>query len=177
MVAAATTSAPDPASAATDPAVQRIWAVLETVSDPEVPVLNIVELGIARAVLPQDGGYRVQLTPTYSGCPATQAIWWEVRRALDNAGYGDVAVDTVLSPAWTTDWLTLGGRDKLRAYGIAPPVAGGTRGALFGAGAGIACPRCASRSVELVSAFGSTACKALYRCQSCLEPFDYFKCH
>ncbi|HYE27458.1 MAG TPA: 1,2-phenylacetyl-CoA epoxidase subunit PaaD [Allosphingosinicella sp.] len=139
-----------------------IWAVLAEVPDPEIPVVSVVDLGIVRAVEPD----RVTITPTYTGCPATQAIERDIRSALDSAGYRDVAVETVLSPAWTTDWISDEGRRKLRAYGIAPP----TRAAPT-------CPQCGSSDTEEISRFGSTPCKALWRCRDCAEPFDLFKCH
>ncbi len=139
-----------------------IWQVLGEVPDPEIPVLSIVDLGIVRDVTPE----RVTITPTYTGCPATQVIERDIRAALDSAGYRDVAIETVLTPAWTTDWITPEGRDKLRAYGIAPP----TRGP-------VACPQCGSTQTEEISRFGSTPCKSLWRCRSCAEPFDLFKCH
>ncbi|MFL6857056.1 MAG: 1,2-phenylacetyl-CoA epoxidase subunit PaaD [Allosphingosinicella sp.] len=139
-----------------------IWAVLAEVADPEIPVVSVVDLGIVRAVEPG----RVVITPTYTGCPATQVIERDVRAALDAAGYRHVAIETALSPAWTTDWISAAGRDKLRAYGIAPP----TRSAVH-------CPQCGSSSTEEVSRFGSTPCKALWRCRDCAEPFDLFKCH
>ena len=143
-----------------DPA--RIWTVLETVPDPEIPVLSVVDLGIVREVRPD----RVSITPTYTGCPATQVIERDIRAALDAAGYRHVEVKTVLSPPWTTDWISEEGRRKLNAYGIAPPSRSGAR-----------CPQCGSAEVEEISRFGSTPCKALWRCRSCAEPFDLFKCH
>jgi ring-1,2-phenylacetyl-CoA epoxidase subunit PaaD len=139
-----------------------IWAVLNEVADPEIPVVSVVELGIVRSVEPD----RVVITPTYTGCPATQVIERDIRDALDAAGYRRVAIATALSPAWTTDWITPEGRSKLRAYGIAPP----TR-------AGVECPQCGSSDTEEISRFGSTPCKALWRCRACAEPFDLFKCH
>jgi ring-1,2-phenylacetyl-CoA epoxidase subunit PaaD len=140
-----------------------IWAVLSGVADPEIPVISVVELGIVRSVEPG----RVVITPTYTGCPAAQVIERDVRDALDSAGYRDVRVETALSPAWTTDWITPEGRAKLRAYGIAPP----TRAA-------VECPQCGGSSeTEEISRFGSTPCKSLWRCRSCAEPFDLFKCH
>ena len=141
-----------------------VWQVLEQVPDPEIPVVSVVDLGIVRTVEPG----RVTITPTYTGCPATQVIERDIRDALDAAGYRNVAIDTVLSPPWTTDWITLSGRDKLRAYGIAPPVP---------RGGPVACPQCGSTDTEEVSRFGSTPCKALWRCRACAEPFDLFKCH
>ena len=143
---------------------KRIWAVLAEVPDPEVPALSVVDLGIVRGV--DDGA--VTITPTYSGCPATLAIEQAIRAALDAAGFGRVAVRTVLSPAWSTDWITAEGHEKLRAYGIAPPTPGGGP---------VECPRCGSTQTEEVSRFGSTPCKAQWRCRDCLEPFDRFKCH
>jgi ring-1,2-phenylacetyl-CoA epoxidase subunit PaaD len=139
-----------------------IWSVLHQVQDPEIPVLSVVDLGIVRAVEAD----RVAITPTYTGCPATEVIERDIRAALDAAGYRQVRVETMLSPPWTTDWITTEGREKLRAYGIAPP----TRAA-------IACPQCGSTHTEEVSRFGSTPCKALWRCRDCAEPFDLFKCH
>jgi ring-1,2-phenylacetyl-CoA epoxidase subunit PaaD len=143
----------------------RIWAVLETVPDPEIPVLAITDLGIVR----EASARRVLLTPTYTGCPATLVIETMVRAALDAAGYRGVPIETTLSPPWTTDWITAEGRAKLHAYGIAPPVAAGTRA--------VECPQCGSVQTEEVSRFGSTPCKAQWRCRDCLEPFDLFKCH
>ena len=150
-----------------DDRAARVRAVLEGVPDPEIPVLSIVDLGIVRGV--DDDGGEVTLTPTYTGCPATAAIETSVRAALDGAGLGDVRLRSRLDPPWTTDWITSEGRAKLLAYGIAPPLALGRSHP--------ACPRCGSpRSVE-VSRFGSTPCKALWRCEACAEPFDHFKCH
>jgi ring-1,2-phenylacetyl-CoA epoxidase subunit PaaD len=139
-----------------------VWAVLNQVPDPEIPVISVVELGIVRSVQPD----RVVITPTYTGCPATQVIERDIRAALDAAGYRHVGIETVLSPAWTTDWITPEGREKLHAYGIAPP----SRGS-------VECPQCGSSSTEEISRFGSTPCKALWRCRDCAEPFDLFKCH
>ena len=140
-----------------------IWDILEGVPDPEIPVISVVDLGIVREVTPD----RVVITPTYTGCPATQAIERDIRSALDAAGYRGVTIETVLSPPWTTEWITPEGREKLLAYGIAPPT---TRGAPR-------CPQCGSPETEEISRFGSTPCKALWRCRSCAEPFDLFKCH
>ena len=150
----------------------RIWRALAQVSDPELPVLTIVDLGIVRYVrCAEESAPRVGITPTYSGCPATELIRTAVQGALAAAGYADAVVEEVLSPPWTTEWLTEEGRRKLAAFGIAPPVDSAHRPS-----ATIACPRCASHNTRLVSAFGSTPCKAHYRCESCREPFDYFKC-
>jgi ring-1,2-phenylacetyl-CoA epoxidase subunit PaaD len=161
-------------------AVQRerdVWTLLESVPDPEIPVLSVVDLGIVRFVRWRDDApLHVGITPTYSGCPATEVIRRCVRQALERAGYIDAVVQEVIAPAWSSDWLTSAGRRKLEEFGIAPPVDRvSTPRHLFGAPV-VACPRCGSRSTERVSEFGSTACKAHYRCSSCLEPFDYFKC-
>lgn len=156
---------------------RRAWEAAAAVTDPEIPVLTIEDLGVLRAVRVEGGRAEAVITPTYSGCPAMNMIALEVELALRRAGFEDVAVTTVLQPAWTTDWMTEAGRRKLAAYGIAPPVgrAGGRR-ALFGE-TEVACPRCGSADTERIAEFGSTACKALYRCRACKEPFEYFKCH
>jgi ring-1,2-phenylacetyl-CoA epoxidase subunit PaaD len=157
--------------------VQGIWALLGEVPDPEIPVLSIVDLGIVRHVRRDASGrLTVGLTPTYSGCPATEAIRAAARAALDAHGYADAQLEEVLSPPWTSQWLSAAGRAKLREFGIAPPeepVASPRQ--LWGAVA-VTCPRCGSRDSERLSEFGSTPCKAHYRCLSCREPFDYFKC-
>lgn len=153
--------------------------VLEQVCDPEIPVLSIYDLGIVRAAaeLP-DGTIEVVITPTYSGCPAMNTIEVNIRAALQDAGYERVQVVTVLSPAWTTDWVSAEGREKLRAFGIAPPASPGTdKKALTGEPRMLQCPHCGSGHTEMLSQFGSTSCKALFRCLDCREPFDYFKCH
>ncbi|HJU30501.1 MAG TPA: 1,2-phenylacetyl-CoA epoxidase subunit PaaD [Hyphomicrobiaceae bacterium] len=155
---------------------ERAWHAAAAVVDPEIPVLTIAELGVLRGIEVVDGRVEVMITPTYSGCPAMNMIALEIEAALAKAGIGGARVRTVLSPAWTTDWLTEDGRRKLRAYGIAPPARAGGRCALFGVEA-VTCPRCGSEDTERLSEFGSTACKALWRCRSCREPFDYFKCH
>ena len=158
---------------------QKVWQVLETVCDPEIPVLTVVDLGIVRDVqFSEKGRLEVVITPTYSGCPAMNAIEVNIRAALQEAGYQEVALKTVLSPAWTTDWLTQVGREKLLAYGIAPPVGNSAnKRGLFETERHVACPQCASENTEMVAQFGSTSCKALWRCLDCREPFDYFKCH
>ncbi len=161
--------------------IERAWEVLHTVLDPEVPAVSLCDLGIVRAVRPVgDAGLEVVLTPTYSGCPATEQIEQDVVSALNAAGFDPVTVSLQRSPAWTTDWISEEGRRKLREYGIAPPgpVAPGAavpirlvrRNA-----ATVACPHCASMDTERLSAFGATACKALYRCRACREPFEHFK--
>jgi ring-1,2-phenylacetyl-CoA epoxidase subunit PaaD len=153
----------------------RAWKAAAAVLDPEVPAVTVADLGILRSVEVSDGVATAKVTPTYSGCPAVLAIELAVETALLDAGF-EAKVERVIAPAWTTDWITEEGREKLRAYGIAPPVkASSSVRALFGETV-VACPRCASEDTERVSEFGSTACKALYKCQSCHEPFDYFKC-
>lgn len=144
-------------------ATQALWDVLAEVPDPEIPAVSVVELGIVRDVSPE----RVVITPTYSGCPATLFIEQSIRAALDAAGYRGTAIETVISPPWTTDWITPEGHEKLRRYGIAPPERSGD----------VHCPQCGSAEVEEVSRFGSTPCKSQWRCRDCLEPFDRFKCH
>ena len=153
--------------------------ILEQVSDPEIPVLTITDLGIVREVrLDKSGQLEVVITPTYSCCPAMNMIEVNIRAVLQDAGYDPVTITTVLSPAWTTDWMTENGKKKLKAYGIAPPEPGNVdKHALFQDDKKVECPRCSSRNTEMIAQFGSTACKSLYRCLDCLEPFDYFKCH
>lgn len=154
-----------------------VQALLETVRDPEIPILTIADLGVLRDVRVEGNAVTVVITPTYSGCPAMDAIEADIRAVLDAAGYTEVTVETALAPAWTTAWLTPAARTKLLEVGIAPPLQeSGDKRLLRGAASPVKCPRCRSDATEMVSAFGSTACKALYRCRSCLEPFDYFKC-
>jgi ring-1,2-phenylacetyl-CoA epoxidase subunit PaaD len=156
---------------------EEIWTLLGEISDPEIPILSLIDLGIVRYVRGASREVaRVGLTPTYSGCPATEVIRRLVETKLARAGFADVAIETQLAPPWTSDWITPAARCKLKAYGIAPPaesVSNPKR--LFGA-AQVGCPRCQSSATRLVSAFGSTPCKAHYLCTACLEPFDYFKC-
>ena len=156
-----------------------IWSLLETVNDPEVPVLSIVDLGIVRDVRLADGHPEIVITPTYSGCPAMDVIRMNIRMVLLQHGYTDITLTTVLSPAWTTDWMSEKGKQQLKAYGIAPPTSVPTVCdlGLFQPNEAIACPHCGSYHTSMISEFGSTACKALYRCEDCREPFDYFKCH
>ncbi len=154
----------------------KIWDIAATVVDPEIPVLSIADLGVLRSVTMGVSGIEIAITPTYSGCPAMSMIALEIETALAKAGIAPVTVKTVLSPAWTTDWMTPEGRDKLRAYGIAPPVKSAGRRALFGEET-VACPQCGATDTAELAAFGSTSCKALWRCNTCREPFDYFKCH
>jgi ring-1,2-phenylacetyl-CoA epoxidase subunit PaaD len=160
--------------------VEQAWDVLRAVLDPEVPAVSVVDLGIVRDVVEHDDGLEVVLTPTYSGCPATEAIEASVRSALETAGLGPMRMTLRRAPAWTTDWISEDGKRKLREYGIAPP---GAVDASQGAPIrlvrretqAIACPRCGSTNTERLSAFGATACKALYRCVACREPFEHFK--
>jgi ring-1,2-phenylacetyl-CoA epoxidase subunit PaaD len=167
-----------------------VWKILETVPDPEVPVLSVLDLGIVRDVkceLPSashpNGMVHITITPTYSGCPAMDAISMDIRLKMMEEGYSNVKIISVLSPAWTTDWMTTAGKEKLKSYGIAPPQEITDRNSqrinklLFAETEGIECPHCHSTNTKLISEFGSTACKALYQCQDCKEPFDYFKCH
>lgn len=156
--------------------LRRARAALDEVHDPEIPALTIAELGILREVTEHDGRLVVTLSPTYSGCPATAAIELEVQTALARAGLADAEVRTVLAPAWTTDWITAEGRRKLLAAGIAPPQRAAGKAALLGLEPQIACPHCGHAETERLSEFGATACKALYRCLACREPFEYFKC-
>jgi ring-1,2-phenylacetyl-CoA epoxidase subunit PaaD len=142
-----------------------IMAVLETIPDPEIPVLTITDLGIVRGI--EDDPPRVRISPTYTGCPATVAIEMLIREALDKAGFPHVHIERVLFPPWSTDWMTTRGRERLKAYGIAPPSPSELA----------ECPQCGSTDTEEVSRFGSTPCKAQWRCKSCLEPFERFKCH
>jgi ring-1,2-phenylacetyl-CoA epoxidase subunit PaaD len=155
---------------------QRAWDAAAGVVDPEIPVLTIADLGVLRDVVLDGDHVEVAITPTYSGCPAMNMIALEIEVALERAGFRGSKVRTVLSPAWTTDWMSEEGRRKLRAYGIAPPQDSSSRRALFGEQS-VACPQCGSARTELLSEFGSTSCKALWRCKACREPFDYFKCH
>jgi ring-1,2-phenylacetyl-CoA epoxidase subunit PaaD len=153
---------------------EQVIEALTSVLDPEIPCISVVDLGIVRDV--REGSEpAVVITPTYSGCPATIAIERAIRAALDEQGFARVKIETALSPPWTTDWISDAGREKLRAYGIAPPPKGEARTSLREQA--IVCPRCGSTHTEQISRFGSTPCKALHRCLSCSEPFDFFKCH
>lgn len=162
--------------------VEQIWDWLGQVPDPEIPVISLTDLGIIRDVGYDGDTLIVTVTPTYSGCPATGVINLDIEAALRGHGVTDLRLERRLSPAWTTDWITPAGRDKLRDYGIAPPIDGTAatgqaraRG-MTGHNMTVACPRCGSANTEKISQFGSTPCKAHYRCKDCLEPFDYFKC-
>ena len=169
------------APSALTPRVERAWRVLHEVLDPEVPAISVTDLGIVRDVVEHADGLEVVVTPTYSGCPATEVISQSISDALAAAGLGPVRVTQRRAPAWTTDWITPAGREKLRAYGIAPP--GSCASEATGANVSqirlmarnVDCPRCGSAQTERLSAFGSTACKSLYRCVACREPFEYFK--
>jgi ring-1,2-phenylacetyl-CoA epoxidase subunit PaaD len=145
----------------------QIWDWLDAVPDPEIPVISVVDLGVVRDVSVSEEGIEVTITPTYTGCPAMSVIAFDIETALAQKGVENITLKTQIAPAWTTDWLSKKGRARLEDYGIAPPqVAGGPE----------RCPQCKSTNVERISQFGSTPCKAQWRCQSCLEPFDYFKC-
>jgi ring-1,2-phenylacetyl-CoA epoxidase subunit PaaD len=160
-----------------------IWSLLEEVSDPEVPVLSVIDLGIIRDVKINKKGtedeIEVVITPTYSGCPAMDVIRMNIRMMLLEHGYKNVQITTILSPAWTTDWMSFAGKEKLKAYGIAPPnpkqQVCNTQ--LFAEDEAVQCPHCNSYNTRRISEFGSTACKSLFQCNDCHEPFDYFKCH
>jgi ring-1,2-phenylacetyl-CoA epoxidase subunit PaaD len=158
----------------------QIWSLLEQVNDPEVPVLSVVDLGIIREVRDENApDLEIILTPTYSGCPAMDVIRMNIRMVLLQNGYRNIKLTTVLSPAWTTDWMSDRGKEKLKGYGIAPPLPSQQvcHPALFHREEAVACPHCNSYHTTRISEFGSTACKALFRCEDCREPFDYFKCH
>lgn len=156
--------------------IERARGIAGDVPDPEIPVLTLSDLGVVRAVRAENGTLVVDLSPTYIGCPAVLAIELAVEAELRKSGFADVRINRVLSPAWSTDDITADGREKLRAYGIAPPLRAKGKAALLFADDVIACPRCASTSTRKVSEFGSTACKAHWKCEACGEPFDYFKC-
>lgn len=159
--------------------VDAVTKLLATVFDPEVPVLTVLDLGIIRNITVEENKVSITVTPTYSGCPAMDVIRMNIRLAMIDAGYSNVEIVTSLSPAWTTDWMTQEGKNKLKAFGIAPPSPTQTVCSIeaFQQDEAVQCPRCNSLHTTLVSRFGSTACKALYRCEECKEPFDYFKCH
>ena len=173
-----------PSANPSDARKARAWAVLQTVADPEIPVLSLSDLGIVRDVRDgSDGALDVVLTPTYSGCPATELIARSVAEALESEGLGPVRISQQRAPAWSSDWISAEGRQKMREYGIAPPAGEGAAGCAAPVPVRLhrlrpqplTCPRCASVETEQLSAFGSTACKALWRCRACGEPFEYFK--
>jgi ring-1,2-phenylacetyl-CoA epoxidase subunit PaaD len=153
-----------------------VWNYLDEVFDPEIPVLTIRDLGVVREVEFKENCWEITITPTYSGCPAMQVIEEDIIAKLKEYGIDNVNVHLVLSPAWTTDWITANGREKLLAYGIAPPQDEPDKSVLFADPVNVPCPRCKSTNTRMVSLFGSTACKAQYQCNECLEPYDYFKC-
>ena len=155
---------------------KQVWGYLEEVFDPEVPVLTVVDLGVVRNVEVNDDVCKVTITPTYSGCPAMKRIEDDIIEKLAEKGVKNTEVDLVLAPAWTTDWLTENGRQKLKEYGIAPPEDEVDKSVLFADPTVVPCPKCGSKDTKLISQFGSTACKAHYQCNACLEPYDYFKC-
>jgi ring-1,2-phenylacetyl-CoA epoxidase subunit PaaD len=158
---------------------EEIRSILAEVKDPEIPVLTVEDLGIIREVerLDTHKGVAVTIMPTYSGCPAMNMIEMQVRAALEAEGYNPVEIKTSISPAWTTAWMSEEGKKKLKAYGIAPPTTKKRQAALLGEEPDVECPHCGSHDTEVSSQYGSTPCKALYKCLDCLEPFDYFKCH
>ena len=159
---------------------EKILSLLNTVPDPEVPVLTVTDLGIIRDIniISPERSVEIIITPTYSGCPAMDMIATNIKVTLLKHGYKDVIITKVLSPAWTTDWMSESGKDKLKAYGIAPPGrAHANNDVLFAEPVKVQCPQCYSLNTQMVSEFGSTACKSLYKCKDCGEPFDYFKCH
>ena len=155
---------------------QTIWSLLKRIPDPEIPVISIVDLGVVRKVKFYDTELHIEITPTYSGCPALQMMQDEIEKTLEKKGISKYKINTVLRPAWTTDWMSFETKEKLREYGIAPPEgkAISKKGLLNQEN--ISCPQCGSRNTEIKSMFGSTACKAMYQCEICLEPFEYFKC-
>ena len=156
---------------------KHLWKVLEKVMDPEIPVLTLIDLGVIRQVEFRDEIPVITITPTYTGCPAMKEMEEDIVSSLNEEGYPEIVVETVLSPAWTTDWLTVKGKKSLQDYGIAPPEqTTSDKGALLGHPKEVTCPQCRSRKTKMLSQFGSTPCKALYKCEDCKEPFDYFKC-
>ena len=165
-------------NASTDSEIEKLYTILEQVKDPEIPVLSILDLGIVRKVTLEDNHVQIDITPTYTACPAMGVIAMDLVQLLNTEGYRNVVINTVLSPAWTTDWMTESGKEKLKAYGIAAPHQKSKLDKLlFGEQEQIECPQCNSLDTKKISEFGSTACKALYQCNVCKEPFDYFKCH
>jgi ring-1,2-phenylacetyl-CoA epoxidase subunit PaaD len=156
--------------------VEDIWSWLADVPDPEVPVVSVIDLGMIRDVTVTKGSAEIAVSPTYSGCPATEVIEQSIASFLREKGVAGVKIRRQLAPPWTSDWITEEGRRKLHAYGIAPPVGSASKPRLAGERASVTCPRCASDRTALVSEFGSTACKASWKCLECLEPFEYFKC-
>jgi ring-1,2-phenylacetyl-CoA epoxidase subunit PaaD len=154
-----------------------IWNMMKEINDPEIPVLSIIDIGIVRNININNGGVEVFITPTYSGCPAMDVISINIRMCLLQNGFEKIKITQQLSPAWTTDWMTSEGKQKLKSYGIAPPIGKTFDKKYLEEELKVECPQCGSTNSKLISQFGSTACKALYQCKDCLEPFDYFKCH
>ncbi len=156
---------------------EEIWKLIQEVYDPEIPVLSVIDLGIVRDIKTDGDEIEIFITPTYSGCPAMDVIAMNIRMTLLQNGYEKIKITQQLSPAWTTDWMTENGKQKLKSYGIAPPVGKTFDKKYLEEELKVECPQCHSVNTKLLSQFGSTSCKALYRCNECLEPFDYFKCH
>jgi ring-1,2-phenylacetyl-CoA epoxidase subunit PaaD len=155
----------------------QIWQWLKEVSDPEIPVLTVVDMGVVRDVELEEENLTISITPTYSGCPAMNEIEENIKKTLHGKGLENVKVKTLISPPWTTDWMTDEGKERLREFGIAPPEGGSKdKSTLFAEPKKVTCPHCRSTETEMISQFGSTACKSMYKCEDCLEPFDYFKC-
>lgn len=157
---------------------EQIFSLLSEIPDPEIPVISIIDLGVIRDInITDESSITLKITPTYSGCPAMKQIEDDVRKKLTENGFVNITINTIYSPPWTTDWIPAEAKEKLKKYGIAPPEhSTEDKSWLTGKIKTIACPRCKSQNTKLISQFGSTACKALYQCQDCLEPFDYFKC-
>lgn len=156
--------------------IGQVWQWLNEIPDPEVPVVSVVDLGMIRDVIVDNGSVEVAVSPTYSGCPATEVIEQQIVATLESHGLEKVSIKRVLSPPWTTDWISETGRNKLKAYGIAPPAGSASKKSLLTGEQSVHCPRCDSANTSKVSEFGSTACKASWKCEECLEPFEYFKC-
>ncbi len=155
---------------------QKVWSLISEVPDPEIPVLTLTDLGIVKKVEMDGDDVNVTITPTYIGCPAMKVFEDDIVKALNDGGFANVKVDIQLTPAWTTDWMTEEGRNKLKEYGISPPVGTSDKTSLQFESKMIQCPQCDSMNTEMISQFGSTPCKSLYKCEDCKETFDYFKC-
>jgi len=160
----------------TDQHTEKAWILIGEIPDPEIPVLTLTDLGIIKDIEVKSDETVVTITPTYIGCPAMKVFEDDILAKLNKNGFGNVSVKTVLSPAWSTDWMSEEGKRKLKEYGIAPPVGTADKSALQFESKNIECPQCNSTNTEMISQFGSTPCKSLYKCKDCLEPFDYFKC-
>ena len=157
--------------------IDEVWKLLNTIPDPEIPAISIVELGVVRDVKMNEGSIQIKITPTYTGCPATNVFEQDIKACLTNVGFEKIEISFQYNPAWTTDWIGENAREKLSAFGIAPPEGSTTdKRFLLGESPEVKCPQCHSLHTEMKSQFGSTACKSLYKCLDCLEPFDYFKC-